>query len=157
MNTTDMHRYERPEWNFALDVPRCWNAAPPVRSNSRYELIRFVSCEQGKHLLIVFRQGYNPLWSLTQYAEQKERVLARIGFGGFAGSPATLQSRPSWRLDLEKPEAWRVWSCRYYFIAEGLLLFRLGFGTSDKSGMFPVFERVAQSFAILSGSAWRGN
>lgn len=126
-----------------------------IPANSPYERIRFVSHEAGKHVLIVFRETYNPLRSPKQCAEQRQQVLARVGFGGFADSPATIQSKPAWRLDLEKLENWGLWSCRYYFAAEGLLLYRLGFGTSDKAGMFPVFDRVAQSFAILAKAAKR--
>jgi hypothetical protein len=153
MNTADFYHYESPEWSFALDVPKRWNTAPPVAANSPYELIRFVPHKEGKHILIVYREPYNPLGSLKRSAERRQRILAGVGFGRFADSPATIQSKPAWTLDLEKLENWGLWCCRYYFITEGLLLYRLGFGTSDKAGMFPVFDRVAQSFTVLAKAA----
>jgi hypothetical protein len=93
-------------------------------------------------------------------AEKKQEVLAGIGFKGVASTAATIRSRPAWRLDLEKPETWRIWACRYYFIARGFVLYRLGFGTGDKAGMFPVFDSIAQNFAIatkMASSVWCRN
>ncbi len=150
MDTKDIYHYESREWSFTLDVPKRWNTAPRVPTNSPYELIRFVPHEEGKHILIVYRESYNPLGSLKRCADQRRRILAGVGFGGFVGRPATIRSKPAWTLDLEKLENWGLWSCRYYFTAEGLLLYRLGFGTSDKAGMLPVFDRIAQSFNILA-------
>jgi hypothetical protein len=64
METTDIYHYESSEWSFTLDVPRRWDTAPPVPTNSPYELIRFVPYEEGKHILIVYREPYNPFGSL---------------------------------------------------------------------------------------------
>ena len=153
MNTTDMYHYESPEWNFVLDVPARWHTAPPDPANSPHELIRFVS-KGGSFLTIIFREslvfleGRELMWSLKWHAEQRADILGRNGYRGFTGAQATIQSRPAWRLDFEKPESWGIWSCRYYFIASGAFLYRVGFGTIDKTGMFPVFDRVAQSFTI---------
>ena len=150
MNTTDLKHYESPEWNFALDVPMCWNTAPAVPANSPYELIRFVSHEDGNHLTIIFREPFDPKRSLKQHAEQRQQILAQNGYGGFAGGEATIQSKPAWRLDFDRPGVWGIWSRRYYFVAEKALLYRVGFGTSDKAGMFRVFDRVAKSFKIIT-------
>ena len=91
---------------------------------------------------------------------ERQRALANVGFAGFSDGTATIQSKSAWRLDLEKHEHWGLWSCRYYFVAKGLLVYRLGFGTTDKTGMFPVFDRIAQSFAMLTEaptSPWSRN
>jgi hypothetical protein len=154
MNTNETTHYEGPDWNFALDVPAHWQTAPPVPANSPYELIRFVSRQSKNHLTIIFRETLifledrDLMWSLKWHAEQRGQILARNGYKGFTGSQVTIQSRPAWRLDFEKAENWGTWNCRYYFMASGAVLYRVGFGTSDKVGMFPVFDRVAQSFTI---------
>lgn len=154
MNTTDRYHYESPGQNFALDVPARWRTAPPVPANSPYELIRFVPSESGNFLTILFREtlifleGRDLRWSLKWHADQRGRILGRNGYRNFSGTPATIQSRLAWRLDFEKAECWGTWSCRYYFITRGSFLYRVGFGTSDKAGMFPIFDRVAQSFTI---------
>ncbi len=148
MNVTELRHHESPEWGFALDVPARWNTAPPDPANSPHELIRFVSHEDGNHLTIIFREPWQPTWSLERHAEQRQQILAGAGFGGFVGRAASIQSEPSWRLDFDRPYTWGIWSCRYYFIGKGNFLYRVGFGTSDKAGMFRVFDRVAQSFVI---------
>ena len=154
MNTSDMYHHESPEWNFVLDVPAGWHTAPPVPANSPYEVICFVSRKSGNFLTIIFREtlifleGRELMWSLKWHAEQRGQILGRNGYRGFTGAQATIQSRPAWRLDFEKAESQGIWSCRYYFIASGAFLYRVGFGTSDKAGMFPVFDRVAQSLTI---------
>jgi hypothetical protein len=154
MNTNETMHYESPEWKFALDVPSHWHTAPPVPANSPHELIRFISGESKNFLTIVFREtlvflkGHDLMWSLKWHAEQRRQILAPHGYRQFTGSRATIQTRPAWRLDFEKPEHWGTWHCRYYFTASGGFLFRVGFGTNDKARMFPVFDQVAQSFTI---------
>ena len=149
MNTTDLRHYESPEWKFALDIPKCWITAPPVSANNPYEVIRFISHEGGQHLTIIFREPHDPARTLTQQAEKRQEILARHGYGGFVGREAIIKSKPAWRLDFDKPEIWGIWSCRYYFVAQDTLLYRVGFGTSDKASMFPVFDCVAESFEII--------
>lgn len=154
MMAMDLQRYERPEWNFALNVPAHWSAAAPDKTNSPYELMRFVSRGDGV-LAIVFREPCNALRprSLEQHAEQRQRILAPRGFRGVSAGAAEVKAGPAWRLDLEKDAVGGVWSCRYYFVEEGPWLYRLGFGTNDKKRMFPVFEKVADSFEILAPEA----
>jgi hypothetical protein len=43
-----------------------------------------------------------------------------------------------------------TWSCRHYSVAEGTLRYTLGFGTSNKVGMFELYDRMAKSFEILA-------
>jgi hypothetical protein len=60
MKTTEMKHYKSPEWNFALDIPRGWHSMPPQSTNSPNEVMRFVSKENGTHVLIVFREIHDP-------------------------------------------------------------------------------------------------
>ncbi len=39
-----------------------------------------------------------------------------------------------------------TWSCREYFLAEDSLQYTLGFGTTNRDGMFELYDRMAKSF-----------
>jgi hypothetical protein len=52
-------------------------------------------------------------------------------------------------LDFDKPKGDGIWSCRHYFVTEGTLKYALGFGTTNKAGMFELYDRMAKSFEIL--------
>ena len=151
MSTTNMKHYESSEWKFALDIPRRWNSfPPPVSTNSPYEVIRFVSREEGTHLLIIFRKPHDPKQSLKDIADQVQQVLASGGFGNFATAETSLGSRAALMLDFDRPQGDGTWSCREYFVVEGTLGYTLGFGTTNKAGMFELYDRVAKSFEILA-------
>jgi len=168
MNTTEMKHYVSAEWNFALDIPRRWNSFPAVSANSPYEVIRFASHEHGNHLLIIFREPHDPMQSLTEVAGRVEKqVLARKGFRNFATAETTIGSRPALMLDFDKPQddansplvlqgdqyvlrPGHLWSCRHYFVTEGTLRYTLGFGTTNKTGMFELYHRVASTFEIVA-------
>ena len=45
-----------------------------------------------------------------------------------------------------EPQGEGTWSCREYFLAEGTLQYTLGFGTTNKDGMFELYDRMAKSF-----------
>ena len=150
MNTTDMKHYESSEWNFALDIPKRWNSFPPVSTNSPYEVIRFASHEDGSHLLIIFRWPHDPKKSLKEVSDQVQQVLASKGFGNFATGETTIKSQAALILDFDKLQGDKIWNCREYTIAEGALRYTLGFGTTNKTGMFELFERMAKSFEILA-------
>src|SRR4051812_30637388 len=148
MNTTDMKRYKSSEWNFMLDIPKRWNSLPPVSSNSPYEVIRFASKEDGTHLLIIFRELHDPKQDLKEVADQVQRVLASAGFGNFVHGKTTIGSKVLQTLDFDKPKDGGMWSCRHYFVADGTLRHTLGFGTTNKAGMFELYDRMAKSFEI---------
>lgn len=154
MNSYGIVHYESPEGDFALDVPADWQTAPAVPDNSPHELIRFHSDESKNFLTIIFREtlvfvkGRDVEWALKWHALRRQQLLSPHGYQSFVGTPVTIQSRPGWRLDFEKLGNWGTWHCRYYFTSRGDVLYRVGFGTSDKAGMFPVFDEVAQSFTI---------
>ena len=150
MNTTAMKHYESSEWNFALDIPKRWNSFPPVSSNSPYEVIRFASREDGTHLVIIFRKPHDPKQSLKALSEQVQQLLAGQGFGNFATAETTIGPRAALMLDFDRPQGDGTWSCREYFIVEGTLSYTLGFGTTNKAGMFELYDRMAKSFEILA-------
>jgi hypothetical protein len=145
MNSTDMKHYESSEWNFAVDIPRRGNSFPPVPTNSPNEVIRFASREDGTHILIIFRQPQDPKRSLKEISDQVQQVLAGIGFRNFATAETTLGSRAALTLDFDKPQGDGTWSCRHYFVAEGTLGYTLGFGTTNKAGMFALYDRMPRA------------
>jgi len=53
-------------------------------------------------------------------------------------------------LDFDRPQGDGTWSCREYFVVEGTLSYTLGFGTTNKAGMFELYDRMAKSFEILA-------
>lgn len=104
MNTPEMKRYKSSEWNFALDIPKRWNAFPPVSTNSPAEVIRFASREDGTHLVIIFRSPHDPQQSLREVSDQVQQTLASKGFGNFATAETTIGSRAVLMLDFDKPK-----------------------------------------------------
>jgi hypothetical protein len=144
-----MTRYESSQWHFALDIPERWNSFPPVPTNSPAEVIRFQSSEHGTHILIVFRHPHDPMEPMQARSDRVQERLAGAGFGNFVSADTTLGSRRSLTLDFDKMLGTVLWSCRHYFVAEGTLAYTLGFGTSDKTGMFELFDRMAKTFDIL--------
>ena len=146
MNTTDMKRYKSAEWNFALDIPKCWHAFPPVSSNSPGEVIRFASTEEGNHLVIVFRWPHDPKKPLKEVCDQARQILAGKGFGNFSTIETTIGTRAALMLEFDRPRDGGTWSCLAYFVAEGTLRYSLGFGTNNKDGMFELYDRMARSF-----------
>ncbi len=61
----------------------------------------------------------------------------------------TLQQEETWP---RKGAAWlrpgATWSCREYFLIEGAIRYTLGFGTTNKTAMFELFDWIAKSFEI---------
>src|SRR5436190_4466493 len=153
MSTPEMKRYKSSEWNFALDIPKRWNSFPPVSTNSPAEVIRFASREDGTHLLIVFRFPHDPKQSLKELSDHVQQILAGKGFGNFATAETTIGSRAVLLLDFDKAKVDGIdgfWNCREYFITDGTLRYTLGFGTTNKEGMFELYDRMAKSFEILA-------
>jgi hypothetical protein len=144
--------YKNSKWNFELDIPAGWNMFPPVHTNSPFELLRFVSHENGKHLLILFRKPCDPAKSLKGLSDWAQKILAKAGFGNFVSAETTLGGKPALTLDFDRPEGENTWSCREYFIAEGTLAYILGFGTSNKAAMFETFDCIAKSFQFRASS-----
>ena len=154
-----MKHYESVEWKFALDIPKGWNAFPPVSSNSPNEVIRFLSNEDGVHTLIILRLPYDPRQSLAILATASEKVLAKSNFGNFVLGETTMGSRTVVTLDFDRPAAadtpgtnGQRWSCRSYYITDGHLLYVLGFGTTNRQAMFALYDRMARTFVAEDSS-----
>jgi hypothetical protein len=150
MNTTEMKHYQSSEYHFGLDIPKRWNSFPAVPTNSPYEVIRFASEEDGSHILIIFREPHDPKQTIQKRANQVQQILVEQGFGNFATAETTIGSRAALTLDFDMPQGDGTWSCRQYIVAEGTLSYILGFGTSNKVGMFELFDQIAKSFEILA-------
>jgi hypothetical protein len=149
-NPTEMKHYVSSEWRFALDIPARWNSFPAVSSNSPFEVIRFMSHEEGVHLLIIFRSPRDPKKTPKEYSDQIQQVLAKGGFGNFVNGETSIQSRPALTLDFDKPRVENgTWSCRHYFMFDGALCYTLGFGTDHLAAMIDLYDRMAKSFEIL--------
>jgi len=146
MTPPEMKRYKSAEWNFALDIPKRWNAFPPVSTNSPLEVLRFASREDGTHLVIIFRGPRAPGKTLQEVSDQAEQLLTGHGFGNFSRADIAIGTRPALRLDFDRPQGDGTWSCREYFLADATLQYTLGFGTTDRAGMFELYDRMARSF-----------
>jgi serine/threonine protein kinase len=148
--------YKNSKLDFELNIPEGWNTFPPVHTNSPFELLRFASHENGRHLLILFRKPHNPAKSLKVMSDWAQKILAKADFGNFVSTETTIGEKPAWTLDFDRPEGHETWSCREYFVAKGTLAYILGFGTTDKAGMFETFDRMAKSFQF-QGSNFGSN
>ena len=51
-------------------------------------------------------------------------------------------------LDFDRPQGDGIWSGREYMIAEGTLGYTLGFGTTRKTEMIRLFDRIARTFEL---------
>ena len=143
---TGMKRYTSSEWGFALDVPTRWNSFPPVSTNSPTEVIRFASNEDGKHLLIIFRNPYDPKEDASLYRDKIQEILSKDGFSNFAHSDAKIGSNVFKVLDADKILNGHLWSVRQFYIVDGTLVHVLGFGTTNRGAMFPLFDKIAETF-----------
>ena len=148
MDATDTKQYRSSEWNFALKIPRAWHTMPPVSTNSPNEVMRFVSKEDGTHLLIIFRAIHEPKQTLEDVSKGVQQSLAGKGFRNFAPGKTTVGSREALTLDFDRTQDGGTWSCRQYFVREGTLRYTLGFGTSEKRDV-AFCDRIAKTFEIL--------
>jgi hypothetical protein len=149
-NPVKMKRYLSSEWRFALDIPADWNSFPAVSSNSPFEVIRFMSHEEGIHVLIIFRSPHDPKKTPREHSDQIQQVLAKGGFGNFVNGETSIQSHPVHTLDFDQPRGdIGTWSCRHYFMFDRTLCYTLGFGTVHRAAMIDLYDRVARSFEIL--------
>jgi beta-lactamase regulating signal transducer with metallopeptidase domain len=146
--------YHSDKWGFALDVPSRWNEFPPDLANSPFEVARFQSGEHGAHDLLVFRSPYDPATGPDAVVAGTQRILASQGFSHFIGREAKIGSRTIRTLDFYRPTpGGPTWTCRYYFFPEGTLMYVLAFGSTDPQAMFPLYDRIAQTFDAPGPSA----
>jgi beta-lactamase regulating signal transducer with metallopeptidase domain len=148
--TSEMRHYKSSsEWRFELDIPKRWNSFPAVPTNSPNEVIRLASHEDGNHLLIVFRNPYDPQESPEAYSGRIQQSLEKNGFSHFVSGETIIGSKRVVTLDFDRPTPnGGTWSCRHYFITDGTLSYTLGFGTTQRDAMFDRFDRMAKSFVF---------
>jgi bla regulator protein BlaR1 len=142
----EMIHYKSNEWNFELDVPKNWNRFPPVSSNSPFEVTRFLSNESSHPGLIIFRSPNDPKAAPQARIDGTKQVLAKAGFSNFVQSETKIGSKVLMTLDFDKVTDGVPRYSRQFFIADGTLLYVLGFGTTDREVTFPLFDRIAGSF-----------
>jgi hypothetical protein len=84
------------------------------------------------------------------YAAEIQKVLAKNNFSNFVAGETTIGSRTITTLDFDRPMAngGGAWSCRHYIIADGTLVYTLGFGTNTRDAMFDLYDRMAKSFTF---------
>ena len=144
----EMKHYESSEWKFSLDIPKRWNAFPPVSANSPNEVVRFESYESGIHNLTVFRLPHDPKQSPAALSAVIQDILAKRGFANFVTGETTIgfQKVVTLTFDGPRPDGTGTWSCIYYYYIDGTIAYTLGFGTTDRAAMFPVYEKMAKTF-----------
>jgi hypothetical protein len=149
-DSVPMKHYKSAQWNFALDVPTGWNAFRGQPNVNPGEIIRFVSTENGNHLLAVVRNAYDPNVSAEDFVQRVQRDQAKAGFSHLVTGNTRIGSRDAMTLDFDQlQEGGKTLSCRMYFIIDGTLVYILGFGTTaDRNAEFPLYDRMAKSFTF---------
>jgi len=146
----ELRRYTSPDGAFALDIPVHWRTAPAVPANSPRELVRFASHWSGVHILIIFGGPQEPAHTLAVRVALVKQILAGKGFANFATAETLIGAREARLLDFDRPLGAGTWSCREYFVTDGVHSYTLGFGTTNKLLMFELFDRMAKSFVIAA-------
>jgi hypothetical protein len=148
---TEMRRYQNDQWKFELDVPTQWVVMSPDLANSRAEVIRFGSHENGNHNLIVFRQAVGPGKTAQRLLDESQRFLAKHGFSNFTSGESVIGEHKVMTLDFERsaPEG-GMWYCRHYIVVENSKAYVLGFGTTNREAMSGLYDQMAKSFVFQS-------
>ena len=150
--------YQNTEWNFGLNVPSDWNRFPALLGESIHEVIRFSGSNQnGRELLIVFRNFFDTQKGLGAYITVDEQQLEKKGYTHFITGETTLGSRHVTTLDFDRtPPDGSAWSYHQYLFVQGSLLYTLSFGTDSKqpTTLTALEDSVATSFT--SGTSVQG-
>jgi hypothetical protein len=144
---TEMKRYTSRDWGFDLDIPKRWNAFPPVQTaENPFEVIRFASLEDGYHQLIVYRLPHDPAADSQASVDLLQRHLAKVGHGNFVMKSETVSIRNEFILDFEQQREELLYRLRMYSFSAGTLAYRLVFSSPRWDAMAGLFERMAESF-----------
>jgi hypothetical protein len=146
----DLKPHQNEQWGFELSIPARWNEFPPVPANSPYEISRFASNEDGAHLIIVFRLPGDPMGKLSAVAGRVQSTLAKAGFGNFITGKSTFGKRSLVTLDFDRVQNGCLWSSREYFISHETLTYVVGCGTTKRSTMIDLYDRIAGTFEPLN-------
>lgn len=143
----EMKHYTSREWNFSLDVPKRWNAFPPVPTGENpFEIIRFASLEDGYHMLIIFRIPCDPTMLPQASGATLQQHLIKAGFANFVLNTETVEGRIEFILDCEQQRDDRRYGMRYYSFVGETLGYRLAFTSPKWGALLPLFDRMAKSF-----------
>ena len=145
-----MKRYVSPDGDYTVDIPDHWYPflADPNNRPPPDEVIRYVSRDDGSHLLSISRKPGEPKQSLKEYRDQMQQRLVTKGFGNFTTAETTIGSRKALILDCDMPLGDGTWSLRWYYVTEGTLMYGLGLATTNKDGMFELYNQIAQSLEV---------
>lgn len=144
-------RIEKPDFEYAVNVPEGWVERDPDPKNSPWETARYVDPSDRRHSLIVFR---NPTGGAQRVAAdmaaRAETALTAGGFGDMTIADAEWAGRDGGvRLDCAKRDAGRVWAVREYFLVIDGVGFCLGFGSAAPEEDEPLVTEIARTFEIL--------
>lgn len=153
----DWHRFEVPEFGYAIDVPTDWQRREPDLRNSPWETARFGDPGDRRHVVIVFRSPAAPGKDATGVAERVQTSLAASLFTDFAIRQVPFAGRPGARLDCARHDAGRVWAVTQFLAVEGTSAFCLALGTIQKQEDETLFVAVADRFELLPDPDPRGS
>ncbi|MCO5974780.1 hypothetical protein [Actinoallomurus soli] len=142
-------RIEKPDFGYAVQVPRDWQEREPNLRNSPWETARFVDPQDRRHSLIVFRQPTRPGRSAAEIAEGARHSLAHLRFVDFAVSEVTVAGRAGTRLDCVRHDAGRSWHVSEYFVVEDAVTFCLGCGSTVPDEDEALFAAMAERLELL--------
>lgn len=143
-------RIDKPDFEYAVHLPRGWVEREPNPKNSPWETARFVDPEDRRHSLIVFRQPVRPAHTAAEVAERAGHSLSGIGFVDLEITEAVVAGRTGARLDCARHDAGRTWAVREYFVVrDGGVAFCLGCGSAVPEEDDPLFAAMAERFEVL--------
>lgn len=100
------------------------------------------------HMIVEALFWFHPL-APSEFAASIQDILAKAGFADFVVGETTLGSQKVATLNFDKTSpAGKTWYVRYYFIIinNNTLVYTLGFGTTNREAMFPLYEKMAGTF-----------
>lgn len=144
-------RIEKPDFGYAVQVPRGWDERPPNLKISPVETARFIDPADRRHSVVVYRGMPRPGLTALKIAEQVQPTLEASGFGDFRIAEAEFAGRPGARLDCAQHDAGRVWAVRQYYVVHEDVRFVLGCGSAAPDEDDDLFTAIADRFEILAG------
>jgi hypothetical protein len=148
-DVVEMKRYRNEQWRFELGIPSHWTIMPTGVANGPNELARFISTENGRHLVLVSRHLLRPSETPTKILEQNRDSLAKKGYLNFVPGETRIGQHRVLTLDFETtaPDG-QLWYTRHYYVIKGQIGYQLAFGTSNREAMFDLYDRMAKSFVF---------
>jgi hypothetical protein len=142
-------RVEKPEFGYAIRIPREWDERPPNLKNSPWETARFGDRADRRHNVIVFRQPIRPGRTSLELAEVIQPSLEAVGFTDFQITESSLGGQPGALLQCARHDAGRTWAVREYLLVRGEVGFCLGCGSSIPVEDDTLFTSMAEGFELL--------